>query len=201
MSAPQDDHEDDLAPTTTAGYKVGQNKTVDEYAQLDANDESLNRWKASLGINAAGAPGASGPSEISILSLFLESDSLPAGKKVSLDLKNTAAIEETKKNPVIIKEGVEYNVGITFIIIGAVVSGLRYIHIVKRAGLKVDKLEHMIGSYGPKEEPYTVRFMTEESPSGLIARSGTYEVKSRVYDDDKNLHADFTWYFKLAKEW
>ena len=29
-------------------------KTVDEYAKLDANDESLARWKASLGIGASG---------------------------------------------------------------------------------------------------------------------------------------------------
>jgi hypothetical protein len=28
-------------------------KTVDEYQKLDAGDESLARWKASLGLNAA----------------------------------------------------------------------------------------------------------------------------------------------------
>lgn len=44
-----------------SGYKPGAAKTVDEYAQLDAEDESLARWKASLGI-VPGAPGAaSGP--------------------------------------------------------------------------------------------------------------------------------------------
>ena len=40
-----------------SGYKPTAVKSVDEYAQLDANDESLNRWKASLGI----VPGASVP--------------------------------------------------------------------------------------------------------------------------------------------
>jgi hypothetical protein len=39
------------------GYKVTAVKSVEEYANLDANDESLNRWKASLGI----VPGASAP--------------------------------------------------------------------------------------------------------------------------------------------
>jgi len=38
------------------GYKLTAVKTTDEYAQLDAGDESLARWKASLGI----VPGASG---------------------------------------------------------------------------------------------------------------------------------------------
>ena len=36
------------------GYKPSAVKSVDEYAQLDAEDESLARWKASLGI----VPGA-----------------------------------------------------------------------------------------------------------------------------------------------
>lgn len=38
------------------GYKPGAAKSADEYAKLDAEDESLARWKASLGI----VPGASG---------------------------------------------------------------------------------------------------------------------------------------------
>lgn len=36
----------------TEGYKPGAKKSVAEYAQLDAEDESLARWKASLGIGA-----------------------------------------------------------------------------------------------------------------------------------------------------
>lgn len=32
------------------GYKPGVAKTAEEYAKLDAEDESLARWKASLGI-------------------------------------------------------------------------------------------------------------------------------------------------------
>lgn len=45
------------ADSSVAGYKPGAAKSVDEYAKLDAEDESLARWKASLGI----VPGASGP--------------------------------------------------------------------------------------------------------------------------------------------
>lgn len=39
------------------GYKPGEAKSADEYANLDAEDESLARWKASLGI----VPGATAP--------------------------------------------------------------------------------------------------------------------------------------------
>lgn len=45
--------DDELATTTTAGYKVGEKKSLAEYSQLDAEDESLARWKASLGIGAS----------------------------------------------------------------------------------------------------------------------------------------------------
>ncbi|KAG8747899.1 hypothetical protein FRC10_010518 [Ceratobasidium sp. 414] len=198
MSEPHhDDHEADLNPTTTAGYKVGQQKTVDEYATLDAHDESLNRWKASIGIGAD----AAGPAKVVVESLYLTSPSLPPGKTVALNLTNPASIEACKHNPITIKEGTEYSVCLKFLIQGTVVSGLRYLHVVKRAGIKVDKLEQMIGSFGPQAEPRTVTFVTEESPSGMFARSGTYDVTSRVYDDDKNVHADFSWKFKLAKEW
>lgn len=43
--------------SATAGYKPGEKKSIQEYAMLDAQDESLRRWKESLGISsdAAGA--------------------------------------------------------------------------------------------------------------------------------------------------
>ncbi len=49
----------------------------------------------------------------------------------------------------------------------------------------------MLGSYGPHPngEPYVKNFDTEESPSGMLARSGTYHVRSRVVDDDGEVYA------------
>jgi Rho GDP-dissociation inhibitor len=52
---------DEISPKNSTGYKLAAAKSPEEYAKLDAEDESLNRWKASLGL-AAGAPVvASGP--------------------------------------------------------------------------------------------------------------------------------------------
>jgi len=79
----------------------------------------------------------------------------------------------------------------------------------------------MLGSYGPSTgEPYIKNFDPEESPSGVLARSGAYNVRSRVLDDDGEVYAgsfsfppfsfcltsmdcilDWEWSFKLAKEW
>lgn len=87
------------------------------------------------------------------------------------------------ESPILIKE--DSSVG------QEVLSGLKYLHVVKRAGVTVDKLEEMIGSYGPRPEPYEKRFATEEAPSGMLARSGGNTVRSRVIDDDGNVYADW----------
>ncbi|CAA7259551.1 unnamed protein product [Cyclocybe aegerita] len=200
MSA-QDD-QDDLKPSSTPGYKPGAAKTAQEYATLDAEDESLARWKASLGIVPGAAVEGSGP-KVSVLTLELDSPTLPQGKKIIFDLKDLNKLADTKKNPISIKEGVEYNVRITFKVNHSIISGVRYIQVVKRSGIKVDKLEQMLGSYGPSPtgEAYAKNFDPEESPSGMLARTGTYNVRSRVIDDDGEVYADWEWHFKLAKEW
>jgi hypothetical protein len=38
-----------------------------------------------------------------------------------------------------------------------------------------------------------MQFASEESPSGMLARSGSYAVKSRLIDDDKQVWLDFEW--------
>ncbi|WOO77295.1 Rho GDP-dissociation inhibitor [Vanrija pseudolonga] len=197
MAAPH--HEDDeLAPTATEGYKVGQAKTVAELANLDKEDESLQRWKASLGL---GTSGGGGQKKVILKTLFLRSTTRKQGDVV-LDLtQSPAELAQLKKAPITIKEGVDYSVGITFSVEGEIVSGLRYIQVVKRTGITVDRIEHMLGSYGPQPEPYTKVFAGEESPSGMLARSGSYNVRSRVVDDDGAVWLDVEWGFKLGKEW
>ena len=67
---------------------------------------------------------------------------------------------------------------------------LLYSYLLTHSQWIVDKLEQMLGSYAPKEGggPYTKKFPEEESPSGMIARSGTYNVRSRVIDDDGQIY-------------
>ncbi|BGP48629.1 rho GDP dissociation inhibitor [Rhodotorula kratochvilovae] len=190
----------DLAPTETAGYKVGEQKSLAELAKLDAEDESLARWKASLGISADAAPSTSGTGpNVEILSLSLTAPTRPT--PIEFDLTSADKVKALRKDPIVIKEGAEYNVELKFKVNHGLVSGLKYIQVVRRLGANLDKLESMIGSYGPSPEPVVKKFVTEEAPSGMLARSGTYTVRSRVLDDDKKVYVDFEWQFKLAKEW
>nr|GAT54009.1 predicted protein [Mycena chlorophos] len=194
---------DTMHSKPSSRYKPGAQKTAAELANLDAEDESLARWKASLGIVPGASGGDTSGPKVTVLTLELHSPTLPSGKKISFELSDTARLADTKKHPIAIKEDVDYNVCITFKVNHSIISGVRYIQVVKRAGVKVDKLEQMLGSYGPhpQGQAYSKDFDTDHSPSGMIARSGTYNVKSRVVDDDGNVYADFEWFFKLAKEW
>ncbi|KZT51373.1 E set domain-containing protein [Calocera cornea HHB12733] len=196
MSAPQEQHDDeDLRPTFAPGYKPGEQKTLDTYRELDKNDESLNRWKASLGIDGNVPGELSGP-KVTVISLTLTSPTLSTPIVMTLADKT-----DYKKNPITIKEGAEYAVTMTFMVNHSIVSGLRYLQVVKRTGIKLDKMDSMIGSYGPSPTPYTKVFASEEAPSGMLARSGTYTARSRVTDDDMSVYADFEWTFKIGKEW
>ncbi|EJT97744.1 E set domain-containing protein [Dacryopinax primogenitus] len=195
MSA-QGNHEDaELQPTFAEGYKPTAAKSLDAYRELDKEDESLARWKASLGIGANAPAEASGP-KVTVISLTLTSDSL--FRPIVLHLSDK---ENFKKNPITIKEGAEYSVTVEFKVNHGLTTGLRFIQVVKRAGLTVDRLDAMIGSYTAGEAPYRKQMHTESAPSGLIARSGSYTARSRVTDDDKEVYADFEWVFKLGKEW
>ncbi|KAI8073852.1 immunoglobulin E-set [Gongronella butleri] len=197
MSQPHND--DDLAPTQTAGYTPGMKKSLAEYNQLDAQDESLRKWKESLGLAADAAPAgpADDPRRVVVEQIALEVAGRP---DVVVDLSTPAALESAKKSPFIIKEGVEYRMKVKFRVQHDVVSGLKYLQVVKRGGIRVDKVEEMIGSYGPQGTAYEKKFQLEEAPSGMLAR-GHYEAKSKFIDDDNVTHMEWAWSFDIKKDW
>lgn len=193
----RDDFEE--AGETQSYVPSGEQKTIAEYATLDANDDSLNKWKASLGITADGGPiihDHQNPSKVLIESISLQVEDRP---DVTVDLSRPGSIDRLAAEPFVVKEGV-YAMVLRFRVQRQVVSGLRYLQIVKRKGILVDKFEEMVGSYGPSKDIYTKKLAEEEAPSGLLAR-GQYTARSRFIDDDKFVHLDFEWSIVISKEW
>ncbi|KAI5286179.1 hypothetical protein KEM54_006991 [Ascosphaera aggregata] len=195
------DHDDDLAATRTEGYKVGEKKTIEEYTQLDANDESLNRWKASLGLGS-GTPisDPNDPRKCIIKSLSLEVEGRP---DITVDLSAPGSVDSLKDKPFTIKEGSMFRIKATFVVQHEVLSGLKYVQVVKRRGVRVSKDEEMLGSYAPNttDKPiYEKKFNPEEAPSGLLAR-GHYNAVSKFVDDDNTEHLKFEWSFDIGKDW
>ena len=109
-------------------------------------------------------------------------------------------VDDLKKKPFSIKEGIPYRIRIDFYVQREIVTGLRYVQKIYRLGVPVEKMAHMIGSYPPKESLQSFTTPLEEMPSGLMAR-GSYSVRSLFTDDDKNEHLKWEWSFDLKKEW
>ncbi|CAK7206701.1 rho GDP dissociation inhibitor [Sporothrix eucalyptigena] len=167
----------------------------------DAGDESLQRYKESLGLG--GGKDLSDPNDPRVCiihSLTLES---PGRDPVTIDLSVPGSEATLKDHPFTIKEGSRFTMVATFKVQHEVLSGLRYVQVVKRKGVRVGKDSEMLGSYAPstdKQPLYTKRFQEDEAPSGMLAR-GHYVASSSFVDDDKKTHLAFEWSFDIAKDW
>ncbi|TKA25203.1 hypothetical protein B0A50_05901 [Salinomyces thailandicus] len=193
-------HTEDLEPEQTEGFKVGEKKTIDEYQQLDQNDESLRKWKESLGLGSG--PNLSDPNDprkVIIFSLGLEVDSR---SDIIIDLTQPGSLEDLNKHPFTIKEGAVFRMKARFKVQHQILSGLKYVQVVSRMGVK-NKMQEMIGSYSPNttDKPeYEKKFEPETAPSGMLGR-GHYEAVSKFVDDDNQTHLQFKWSFDIKKDW
>lgn len=78
-----------------------------------------------------------------ILSLALE---VEGRSDITIDLSADGALESLKTKPFSIKEGAQFRMKATFKVQHDVLSGLKYLQVVKRKGLRVGKDEEMIVS-------------------------------------------------------
>jgi len=194
--------QEDTMPEETQGYKLSQPKqSLAEYQKMDENDESLQRYKESLGLGGGkDLSDASDPRVCIIQSLTMES---PGRDPVTIDLSSPGSEATLKDKPFKIKEGAKFTMVANFKVQHEILSGLQYVQVVKRKGIKVSKDSEMLGSYAPntdKQPIYTKRFQEEDAPSGMLAR-GHYNAISSFVDDDKKTHLTFEWSFDIAKDW
>ncbi|CAI5758566.1 unnamed protein product [Candida verbasci] len=196
--------EDDLIPEKVEGYTVGEKKTIDEYNKLDAEDESLAKWKASLGLSTNSNLLPIKPNDfrkvvITEMALEFPDQNLnPIVINFEDANGNTIKDNEVKFQ---IKEKSIYQLIIKFRVQSEIITGLKYLHSVKRGGIRVEKLEEPLGSYAPNtiDKPfYEKKFGEVEAPSGMIAR-GTYSAVSKFVDDDDNVHLTVPWSFSIVK--
>jgi len=197
MADKQEDAED-FAAINTPGYKPAAGKTLDEYRNLDANDESLARWKASLGLNEADGGNTSGP-KLTVLGLELTSPTLPEGKSIKIDFTAESQREYYKNNPIQVKEGAPYKATVSYRVNHSIVTGVRYVQVTKASIAKV-KVEAMLGSYSADPNPRVTEVINDEFPSGMVAR-GTYKVTSKVIDLDGTEWLNWEWRLKISKDW
>lgn len=197
--SPRDDEQQPQVPE----YKVSEKKTISEYAALDAEDESLRKWKESLGITQDVATGKTlgDPNDPRKVVVFEMRVNVEGMEPMVFDLENKEVLEKLKKEPIAIKEKSKYNLTVKFRIQHEIVTGLRYIQVARRAGIRANKVEEACGSYPPSTEDkpfYTKEFAEYEAPSGMLAR-GHYTATSSFIDDDQVTHLEVPWCFDIVK--
>jgi len=179
-------------------YKAPPEKTIDEILQHDQEDESLAKYKAAL-LGGAKTGNVivdeSNPARVLVRKLHLLTDD---GPNMELDL--SGCLDNLKKQTFVVKEGIQYKIKIDFHVQREIVTGLKYVQKTHRAGIQVDKMLQMVGSYAPKTEIQSYTTPAEDAPSGMLSR-GTYNVKSLFTDDDGHEHLKWEWAFKIEKDW
>ncbi|CDR39157.1 CYFA0S03e00254g1_1 [Cyberlindnera fabianii] len=183
-------------------YKPSAKKTVEEYAQLDAEDESLQKWKKSLGL-LGGEPLPVTPGDLRKVVILEMSLIVDDDEPIVVDLTKEQTLNDlsSSKNYFKIKERSIYKLKIKFKVQHEIITGIKYLQAIKKAGIRVDKVEDPLGSYAPntKEKPfYEVTLPETEAPSGMLAR-GTYSAQSKFVDDDKNTHLTLNWGVEIIK--
>lgn len=111
---------------------------------LDEGDESLQRYKESLGLS--GGNDLSDPADprvCIIQSLSMESS---GRDPVHIDLTAPGSAENLKKTPFKVKEGATFTMSAQFKVQHEILSGLHYVQVIKRKGIRIPggKTDEMI---------------------------------------------------------
>lgn len=124
-------------PNASLGYLCSRN--------LDANDESLQRYKESLGLGGGGKDlsDPNDPRHCIILSLTMNSEGRPP---VTIDLSKPGSETTLKDKPFKIKEGAKFTMTARFKVQHQILSGLHYVQVIKRKGIRVSKDQEMLVS-------------------------------------------------------
>ncbi|XP_073444302.1 rho GDP-dissociation inhibitor 1 [Dendrobates tinctorius] len=179
----------------SVNYKPPAQKTIQEIQALDKDDESLRKYKEALLGPVPTTLDHSAPNVV-VTKLTLVCADAPG--PLQLDL--TGDLEKFKKESFTLKEGVEYRIKISFKVNKEIVSGLKYQQQTYRKGVRLDKTNYMVGSYGPRADECEFLTPVEEAPKGLLARA-CYNMKSLFTDDDKTNHLSWEWNLNISKDW
>eukprot|EP01084_Bolivina_argentea_P100179 179937_1 len=188
------DNNDDDKPEETDGYKAPEKKSVNEILNSDKDDKSLQKYKEDLGLGKNVVIDENDKRQVLFDLLVIA----PVGRK-EIELVPSKCKADTVAFT--LKEGCKYQIKIKFRVQREIVIGLKKFNVVKRKGIRVEKSTEMMGSFAPdKDKTYEQPFPQETTPSGMLAR-GKYVAKTQFLDDDGTVHLDFSYQFKIAKNW
>ncbi|OON18086.1 RHO protein GDP dissociation inhibitor [Opisthorchis viverrini] len=110
------------------------------------------------------------------------------------------ALANTTCEAIPIPEGANYHIKVNYYVQRDIVTGLQYAQSVYRGPVRVDRSSAMMGSYAPQNEVRVWKSDTFEAPKGAMHR-GTYHIKSRFVDADKNEYVSWKWDIQVLGEY
>ncbi|MEV7425891.1 MULTISPECIES: hypothetical protein [unclassified Streptomyces] len=181
---------DDDAPE----YKVGKKVSLNALQQGDDNDPQLQKYKESLDIGEGTA------GTVTLRTLTLEVEDRPS---TTWRLDDAQELADLKAKPFVLAEGGPYRLAVAFTVDDGIASGVKYLSVVYRKGIRVAKDNQMLGSFGKQDKEHTVRFPRhgwQEAPSGILSR-GSYTAKASFVNDDEKEVAQFEYAFDIKTNW
>lgn len=119
-----------------------------DLSTTDQEDESLQKWKASLGLGQGkDISDPNDPRKCIILSLGLEVEGRP---DIIIDLRAPGAVEALESKPFTIKEGATFRMKVQFKVQHELLAGLKYLQKASRGPLSSKTQEMLVGytTYG-----------------------------------------------------
>ncbi|KAM0856495.1 hypothetical protein ACQ4PT_049104 [Festuca glaucescens] len=194
-SMAEEDEEEEDAGSVALGPQV----PLKDHLQLlkEGEDDSLRRWKEQLlGDVDTTKLGESAEPEVTVLNLTILAPGRP-----DLLLPIPFADDSSRGHAAFtLKDGSPYSFRFSFAVANNIVSGLKYSHTVWKAGVRVENQKVMLGTFGPRQEPYTYDAEEDTTPSGIFAR-GSYSAKLKFVDDDGKVYLDMRYCFEIRKDW
>ncbi|KAK2648881.1 hypothetical protein Ddye_016370 [Dipteronia dyeriana] len=175
------------------GFVPGRLLSLKEQIDKDKDDDSLRRWKEKLLGCVEGDLNGQMEPEVKFHSIGIVSDDFG-------EINTPLPVNGNQSDRVLftLREGSQYQLKLTFSVLHNIVSGLTYSNTVWKAGLEVDQMKGMLGTYAPQREPYVYSLEEETTPSGVLAR-GIYSAKLKFEDDDKRCHMELKYSFEIKK--
>jgi len=180
------------APITEEG-SAGLDAHATDIIDNAAKDESVNKYVQDLVGDVADLDlnkGQNARLELLKLTITCAAD----------NVTHEYAAEKLDSVPIRIKEDVEFDITLDVKIYNDFLVGLRYSHILKKMGIKVDEATNMIGSYPPKKSVQQLTIKHIQAPKGLLGR-GKYKVNSALTDDQEIAHKEWNWTLQITKNW
>eukprot|EP01089_Gocevia_fonbrunei_P015913 TRINITY_DN479_c0_g1_i1.p1 TRINITY_DN479_c0_g1~~TRINITY_DN479_c0_g1_i1.p1 ORF type:complete len:195 (-),score=59.55 TRINITY_DN479_c0_g1_i1:87-671(-) len=186
---------------STPGYNVGEKKSISEYVNMDAEDESLRKYKEAL-LGKGGDLGD--PSDPRLVIITEMKVVIQDHDDIVYNLAQKGSETKMKEKPFTLKQKCNYKIQVSFKCQHEIITGLKLVNFVYKKGIQVHKEEEMLGSFSPSaKEIRTVtipRHGWEEAPGGMLGR-GNYKGKHKFVDDDGKCHLEYEYTFEIRKEW